>query len=65
MRPQLAQRTTAMLRSDFGSVDSSETSSVRAASTAEDDGDENVGGGDPCVEIASVTPPRRRARNRA
>jgi hypothetical protein len=54
-----------MRRSDFGSVDSLEISSVRAASTMEDDGDEDVGAGDPCVEIASVTPLRRSARNRA
>jgi hypothetical protein len=54
-----------MLRLHFVSVDSSETSSMRAASTVEDDGDEDVGAGDPCVEIASVTSPRRRPRNRA
>src|SRR6202042_1978115 len=37
---QLAQRTTAMPRTDLRSVDSSiETSSVRAASKMEDDGD--------------------------
>ena len=30
---------------------------MRAASTAEDDGDEDVGAGDSSVEIASVTPP--------
>lgn len=65
-RPQRAQRTTAMPRSGFGPVDSLEgTSSVRAASTTEDDGDQDVGRGDPCVEIASVTPPRRAARKRA
>jgi hypothetical protein len=65
-RPQLAQRMTAMAQAIFGSVDSSdETSSVRAASTTEDDGDEDVGERDPCVEIASVTLLRRRARKRA
>ena len=37
---------------------------MRAASTAEDDGDEGIGEADPSVEIASVTRPPRRARNR-
>jgi hypothetical protein len=65
-RPQLAQRTTATGLGNFGSLDSSERiSSVRAASTAEDDGDEGIGAGDSSVEIASVTPPPRPARNRA
>jgi hypothetical protein len=40
-----------MPRMDVGSVDSSvETSSVRAASTTEDDGDTEVGGGVSSVE---------------
>src|SRR5277367_945795 len=65
-RPQLAQRTTATGLGNFGSLDSSEwISSVRAASTAEDDGDEGIDAGDSSVEIASVTPPPRPARNRA
>ena len=37
---------------------------MRAASTTEADGDEGIGGADPSVEIASVTRPPRRARNR-
>jgi hypothetical protein len=66
MRPQLAQRTTATDLGNFGSLDSSERiSSVRPASTAEDDGDEGIGAGNSSVEIASVTPPPRPARNRA
>jgi hypothetical protein len=47
-----------MLLCNFGSLDSSdETSSVRAASNAEVDGDEEVGSDDSSVEIASVTRP--------
>jgi hypothetical protein len=43
---------------DFGAIDSSEeTSSVRAASTTEDDGDDEVDAPDSSVEIASVTRP--------
>ena len=58
MRPQLAQRTTATDLGNFGSLDSSERiSSVRPASTAEDDGDEGIGAGNSSVEIASVTRP--------
>ncbi len=58
MRRHPAHRTTAMLLCNFGSLDSSdETSSVRAASNAEVDGDEEVGSDDSSVEIASVTRP--------
>ncbi len=65
-RPHPAQRTTAMLLSTFDSLDSSEpTSSVRVPSIAEEDGDEDVVPDDSSVEIASVTPPSRAARNRA
>jgi len=50
MRPQLAQRTTATDLGNFGSLDSSERiSSVRPASTAEDDGDEGIGAGNSSV----------------
>src|SRR5882672_11039894 len=50
----------------FGSLDSSEeTSSVRAASTTEDDGNDEIDATDSSVEIASVTHVERPARNRA
>jgi len=43
---------------NFGSLDSSvTTSSVRAASNAEDDGEQGIGWGDSSVEITSVTRP--------
>lgn len=65
-RPQPAHRTALMHLDNFGSLDSSETtSSVRAASNAEGDGEDGVDGGDSSVEITSVTRALLPARNRA